>query len=74
VCSLSRLPRLAAAAGTRSRPGSLPAWSTPDISAGQGAVGVFPQAVIDATNRKLLVVTDNGANDDKPALFSVCLD
>lgn len=33
-----------------------------------------PQAVIDITNKKLLVVTDNGGNNYKPALFRCELD
>ncbi|HEY3233647.1 MAG TPA: hypothetical protein VGJ84_02955, partial [Polyangiaceae bacterium] len=46
-----------------------------DISAGQGTdSGWNPSAVIDATNGKLLVVTDNGANSHKPALFRCNLD
>jgi hypothetical protein len=46
-----------------------------DISAGQGEnSGSFPSAVIDTTNRKLLVVTTNGASSNKPSLFRCNLD
>lgn len=46
-----------------------------DISAGQPALsGEQPSAVIDTTNGKLLVVTTNGANDNKAALFRCNLD
>ena len=46
-----------------------------DISAGQGtSSGQSPSAVIDTVNSKLLVVTDDGANSDKPALFRCNLD
>jgi hypothetical protein len=46
-----------------------------DISAGQGInSGVSPVAVIDATNQKLLVVTTNGANGNRLALFRCNLD
>jgi hypothetical protein len=46
-----------------------------DISAGQGTLsGETPAAVIDAANGKLLVVTSNGANSYKPALFRCNLD
>ncbi|HEY3235864.1 MAG TPA: hypothetical protein VGJ84_14195, partial [Polyangiaceae bacterium] len=45
-----------------------------DISVGQGAnSGLAPSVVIDMVNGNLLVVTDNGANSDKPGLFTVCL-
>lgn len=41
-----------------------------DISDGQGAnSGRSPSAVIDTLNSTLLVVTENGANGDRPALF-----
>lgn len=49
-----------------------------DISAGQGmnSAGIYgrPSASIDTTNQKLLVVTENGANASKPALFRCNLD
>jgi hypothetical protein len=46
-----------------------------DISAGQGAnSGGTPSAMIDTVNKKLLVVTQNGANSYKPALFRCNLD
>jgi alpha-tubulin suppressor-like RCC1 family protein len=46
-----------------------------DLSAGQGAdTGYLPSAVIDSANRKLLVVTYNGANSYNPALFRCGLD
>jgi hypothetical protein len=45
-----------------------------DISAGQGTGSGFgPSAVIDTINDKLLVLTANGTNADKPGLFSICL-
>src|SRR5262249_33036462 len=45
-----------------------------DISAGEGAKsGLNPSAVLDPSNSRLLVVTDNLANSSKPALFSVCV-
>ncbi len=46
-----------------------------DISAGQpSGSGINSSAVIDIANGKLLIVTDNGANGDKPALFQCNLD
>ncbi|MCW7468195.1 chitobiase/beta-hexosaminidase C-terminal domain-containing protein [Leptospira kanakyensis] len=46
-----------------------------DISAGQGnQVGFYPVAVIDQFNGKLLVVTQNVANNHKPSLFRCNLD
>jgi hypothetical protein len=46
-----------------------------DVSAGQGPYSGFsPSAVIDASNRKLLVVTENRANSFKPSLFRCNLD
>src|SRR5262249_28950576 len=46
-----------------------------DISAGQGAnSGYYPSAMIDTAGSKLLVVTANGANSFKPALFRCNLD
>src|SRR5262245_15726931 len=47
-----------------------------DISAGQGPKSGLgaPSAVIDASNEKLLVVTANGANFNKPALVRCNLD
>jgi hypothetical protein len=46
-----------------------------DISAGQGTdSGTYPSAVIDAAHGKLLVVTQNGANSNKPGLFRCDLD
>jgi hypothetical protein len=46
-----------------------------DISAGQGAnSGWDPSAVIDSVNNKLLVVTLNNANSNKPSLFRCALD
>src|SRR5688572_23485036 len=45
-----------------------------DITAGQGANSALnPSAVIDAVNRRLLVVATNGANSGKLGLFSVDL-
>ncbi len=41
-----------------------------DLSAGQGPnSGQQPFALVDAANGKLVVVTKNGANGDRPALF-----
>ncbi len=41
-----------------------------DVSAGQGATsGLRPDVALDAKNGKLLVVTTNGANEHRPALF-----
>jgi hypothetical protein len=46
-----------------------------DISAGQPAnSGYYPSAVIDTLNHKLLVVTSNYANGNRPALFICELD
>ncbi|MCW7460603.1 chitobiase/beta-hexosaminidase C-terminal domain-containing protein [Leptospira limi] len=46
-----------------------------DISSGQGTnSGMYPTAVIDQINRKLLVVTQNEANNKKPSLFRCNLD
>jgi hypothetical protein len=46
-----------------------------DISAGQPAQsGGSPSAVIDAANGKLLVVTQDGANSNRPSLFRCNLD
>jgi hypothetical protein len=45
-----------------------------DISAGRGPVsGAVPSAVLDATHRRLLVVTEDSSNQQRPSLFSVCL-
>ncbi|HEY3237484.1 MAG TPA: hypothetical protein VGJ84_22385, partial [Polyangiaceae bacterium] len=52
-----------------------PCMSYTDIAAGQGTgSGYFPSAVIDSTNTKLLVITRNDANSNKPALFRCNLD
>ncbi|MBM9548569.1 chitobiase/beta-hexosaminidase C-terminal domain-containing protein [Leptospira sp. 201903074] len=46
-----------------------------DISAGQGTgSGYNPYAVIDAINKKLLVITRNNANNNEPGLFRCNLD
>ncbi|WP_411823797.1 fibronectin type III domain-containing protein [Leptospira sp. 'Mane'] len=46
-----------------------------DISAGEGAnSGTSPAAVVDTATGKLLVVTNNGANNSKPSLFRCNLD
>ncbi|TGL51409.1 chitobiase [Leptospira kemamanensis] len=46
-----------------------------DISAGQGSSsGRYPNAVIDYSNQKLLVVTRNVSNNSKPSLFRCNLD
>ncbi|EMJ88704.1 chitobiase/beta-hexosaminidase C-terminal domain-containing protein [Leptospira meyeri] len=46
-----------------------------DLSAGQGSnSGRYPNAVIDYTNQKLLVVTRNVSNNSKPSLFRCNLD
>ncbi|WP_411821731.1 fibronectin type III domain-containing protein [Leptospira sp. 'Mane'] len=46
-----------------------------DISAGQGASsGVYPTILIDSILAKLLVVTSNGANNNRPSLFRCDLD
>ncbi|TGN08692.1 fibronectin type III domain-containing protein, partial [Leptospira ilyithenensis] len=46
-----------------------------DISAGEGTnSGINPRAVIDTAAGKLLVVTNNGANNGKPSLFRCNLD
>ena len=46
-----------------------------DISAGQSSLsGATPSAVIDTTNGKLLVVTNDGANGHRPSLFRCNLD
>ena len=46
-----------------------------DISVGQGSEsGWFPNALIDTTNSKLLVVTQNNNNSYKPSLFRCDLD
>ncbi|BDA77550.1 hypothetical protein LPTSP3_g04800 [Leptospira kobayashii] len=46
-----------------------------DISAGEGAnSGNNPRALIDTASGKLLVVTNNGANNGKPSLFRCNLD
>lgn len=46
-----------------------------DISAGQGNLsGTGPRVLIDTVNAKVLVVTQNGANSDRPALFRCNLD
>jgi hypothetical protein len=45
-----------------------------DISAGQDANGgQVVSGVVDSTNGKLLVVTTNAANSNKPSLFSIGL-
>ncbi|TGL50263.1 fibronectin type III [Leptospira kemamanensis] len=46
-----------------------------DISAGQGNYsGYFPQITVDQFNGKILVVTQNSANNGKPSLFRCNLD
>lgn len=46
-----------------------------DLSAGQGSSsGRYPNAVIDYSNQKLLVVTRNVSNNSKPSLFRCNLD
>ena len=46
-----------------------------DISLAQGShSGLFPSLVVDALDGKVLVVTDNNANLDKPGLFRCNLD
>ncbi|WP_411823785.1 hypothetical protein [Leptospira sp. 'Mane'] len=47
-----------------------------DISAGQGtgSGGDLPSGVIDYISNKLIVVTNNGANNNKPSLFRCNLD
>ncbi|PJZ47322.1 chitobiase/beta-hexosaminidase C-terminal domain-containing protein [Leptospira brenneri] len=51
------------------------ACSHTDISAGQGTdSGTLPQPTIDTINSKLLVVTQNTANDNKPSLYRCNLD
>ncbi|TGM74423.1 chitobiase, partial [Leptospira mtsangambouensis] len=46
-----------------------------DISAGQGTnSGLSPSAAVDTLNGKLLVITQNGANNGKPSLFRCNLD
>jgi hypothetical protein len=46
-----------------------------DISAGQGMnSGTVPSTVVDAAGGKLLVVTNNGANGERPSLFRCNLD
>jgi hypothetical protein len=51
------------------------ACSYADISAGQAAeCGLTPSAAIDSADAKLLVVTKNGANSNRPALFRCNLD
>jgi hypothetical protein len=45
-----------------------------DISVGQESSGLDPSAVLDVVNRKLLVVTTNQANANKPGLFRCNLD
>lgn len=66
------------------RPGDVPDAAGPsckagvsavDISAGQGAgSGALASAAIDTAGSKLLVVTRNNADSDKPALFQCNLD
>ncbi|TGL39020.1 fibronectin type III domain-containing protein [Leptospira perdikensis] len=49
--------------------------SLTDISVGQGPhSGDFPSATLDYINRKLLVVTQNAQNSNKPSLFRCNLD
>lgn len=46
-----------------------------DISSGQGTSSGFnPNATIDHYNEKLMVVTQNAANNNKPSLFRCNLD
>ena len=46
-----------------------------NISAGQGSSsGNYPDTAIDLLNNKLLVVTQNGSNSNRPALFRCDLD
>ncbi|MCW7487489.1 chitobiase/beta-hexosaminidase C-terminal domain-containing protein [Leptospira meyeri] len=55
---------------TATPPGTSSTGTHVDISAGQGSSsGYNPSAVIDQVNGKLLVVTQNGANSNKPGLF-----
>ncbi len=45
-----------------------------DFSVGQGVnSGTTPIAAIDTTNNRLLVVTNNQANSDKPGVFEIGL-
>jgi len=51
------------------------ACSHTDLSAGQGEKsGSGPRTLIDEASGKLLVLTHNGANEDKPSLFRCNLD
>ena len=49
--------------------------SSEDISVGQGTdSGEFPEPLIDLVNQKVLVIAQNGDNDQKPSLYRCELD
>ncbi|EMY71064.1 chitobiase/beta-hexosaminidase C-terminal domain-containing protein [Leptospira vanthielii] len=65
----------AGALTTATPPGTSATGMHIDISAGQGtSSGQTPSVVLDTVNGKLLVVTMNGANSNKPSLFRCNLD
>ncbi|MCW7491242.1 chitobiase/beta-hexosaminidase C-terminal domain-containing protein [Leptospira sp. 2 VSF19] len=65
----------AGALTTATPPGTSETGMHVDISAGQGTgSGLDSSIVIDPVNGKLLVVTRNGANSNKPSLFRCNLD